>query len=83
MPAHRPPCKGEPWKIRLRPSPEQPRDKILNVLRWMRVPGDTPFEVDALILGWFVLGLWTGPSHETDASTALQKERDVVGALDD
>jgi nitric oxide reductase subunit B len=26
----------------------------------MRVPGDTVFAIGALILGWFVLGLYTG-----------------------
>jgi nitric oxide reductase subunit B len=32
----------------------------MNVLRWLRVPGDTLFAIGALILGWFVLGLSTG-----------------------
>jgi len=30
---------------------------IMNILRWMRVPGDTMFAVGALALGWFVLTL--------------------------
>jgi nitric oxide reductase subunit B len=37
----------------------------MNFLRWMRVPGDSLFAVGALILGWFVFGLWTGTSHRS------------------
>jgi nitric oxide reductase subunit B len=33
---------------------------LMNVLRWLRVPGDTAFALGALVLGWFVLGLATG-----------------------
>ena len=31
---------------------------IVDVLVWMRVPGDTVFSVGALLLAWFVLRLW-------------------------
>jgi nitric oxide reductase subunit B len=33
---------------------------LMNVLRWLRVVGDTIFAVGVLALGWFVLGLKTG-----------------------
>ncbi len=32
----------------------------MNLLRWLRVPGDTMFALGALALGWFVLSLKTG-----------------------
>lgn len=41
---------------------------VMNILRWLRVIGDTIFAVGVLALGWFVLGLKTGwsISHEID-----------------
>jgi nitric oxide reductase subunit B len=39
----------------------------MNVLRWMRVPGDTLFAIGALVLAWFVLGLVTGHSFDKTA----------------
>jgi len=49
----------------------------MQVLRWMRVPGDILFAVGAGLLGWFVLGLLTGHSYEEPAasSSAINKER--------
>jgi nitric oxide reductase subunit B len=37
---------------------------LMDRLRWMRVVGDTIFAVGALVLGYFVLGLITGHSHD-------------------
>ncbi|XXZ23369.1 hypothetical protein WME92_06790 [Sorangium sp. So ce307] len=37
---------------------------LMDTLRWMRVLGDTAFALGALLLGWFVLGLWTGRSFD-------------------
>jgi len=34
---------------------------IIDLLVWMRVPGDTIFSVGALALCWFVLRLWVAP----------------------
>jgi nitric oxide reductase subunit B len=34
----------------------------MDVLRWLRVVGDTIFAAGILALGWFVLGLVTGRS---------------------
>ena len=38
----------------------------MQTLRWMRVPGDMLFALGAVILGWFVIGLLTGHSYQTD-----------------
>ena len=34
---------------------------IIDLLVWMRVPGDTIFSIGALLLAWFVLRLWVAP----------------------
>ncbi|MBX3395981.1 MAG: nitric-oxide reductase large subunit [Phycisphaerae bacterium] len=39
---------------------------LMEKLRWMRVVGDTIFAVGILSLGWFILGLKTGWSIESD-----------------
>jgi nitric oxide reductase subunit B len=36
----------------------------MNTLRWARVFGDSLFALGALVLGLFVLGLWTGHSYD-------------------
>ena len=38
---------------------------LIEVLVWMRVPGDTIFSVGALLLSWFVLRLWIGAKRES------------------
>jgi nitric oxide reductase subunit B len=35
----------------------------MNVLRWMRLIGDTTFALGVIVLGCFVLGLQTGHSY--------------------
>lgn len=37
---------------------------IVEMLVWMRVPGDTIFSVGAVALAWFVLRLWIAPKRE-------------------
>ncbi|GHB97643.1 nitric-oxide reductase large subunit [Thermomonas carbonis] len=37
---------------------------IVEMLVWMRVPGDTIFSVGALALCWFVLRLWIAPKRD-------------------
>lgn len=37
---------------------------IVDLLVWMRVPGDTIFSVGALALTWFVLRLWVAPKRD-------------------
>ncbi|MBL8299365.1 MAG: nitric-oxide reductase large subunit [Rhodanobacteraceae bacterium] len=37
---------------------------IIDLLVWMRVPGDTVFSIGAIALAWFVIRLWVAPRHE-------------------
>jgi nitric oxide reductase subunit B len=37
---------------------------IVEVLVWMRVPGDVVFSIGALALAWFVIRLWVAPKPE-------------------
>ncbi|MET0809463.1 MAG: hypothetical protein ABWX93_11990, partial [Pseudoxanthomonas sp.] len=37
---------------------------IVEMLVWMRVPGDTIFSAGAVALAWFVLRLWIAPTRE-------------------
>ncbi|GAB2661013.1 nitric-oxide reductase large subunit [Arenimonas aestuarii] len=46
------------WFARSADFMQQP---IVDMLVWMRVPGDTIFSVGALALAWFVLRLWIAP----------------------
>jgi len=46
------------WYARSAAFMQQP---IVDLLVWMRVPGDTIFSVGALALAWFVLRLWIAP----------------------
>lgn len=46
------------WYARSAQLMQQP---IIQLLVWMRVPGDTIFSVGALSLAWFVLRLWIAP----------------------
>jgi len=56
---------------------------IVDVLVWMRVPGDTIFSVGALLLAWFVLKLWwprraaQGTPLRAAAATALLPGKDA------
>lgn len=38
---------------------------IIDLLVWMRVPGDSVFSVGAILLSWFVLRLWIAPQAES------------------
>jgi len=44
---------------------------IIDMLVWMRVPGDTIFSVGAVLLGWFVLRQWLLPARDPDYDRAL------------
>lgn len=48
---------------------------IVELLVWMRVPGDTIFAVGALMLGWFVMRLWIAPRRNSHAASAALKDR--------
>jgi nitric oxide reductase subunit B len=59
-------------------SPEFLQTGLMNTLRWLRVPGDTLFAIGALILGWFVLGLWTGHSYDAARGMVEEGESELV-----
>ncbi|WP_420467817.1 nitric-oxide reductase large subunit [Panacagrimonas sp.] len=46
---------------------------IVEVLVWMRVPGDTIFSIGALALAWFVVRLWIAPTPEPIAGGDTRK----------
>jgi nitric oxide reductase subunit B len=48
------------WYARSADLMQQP---LIQLLVWMRVPGDTVFAVGALSLAWFVLRLWIAPKQ--------------------
>jgi nitric oxide reductase subunit B len=43
---------------------------VLQVLRWLRIVGDTIFLAGVAAFAWFLLGLWLGWSYEPKGSTA-------------
>ncbi len=45
---------------------------IIQLLVWLRVPGDTIFSVGALALAWFVLRLWIAPKKHAPVPGATQ-----------
>ena len=47
---------------------------IVDMLVWMRVPGDTIFSVGALALGWFMLRLWIAPVRDTSIIGSTEQE---------
>jgi nitric oxide reductase large subunit len=42
--------------------------EVMQTLRWLRVPGDTIFVLGAIALVWFVAGLKTGHSLQSEAT---------------
>ena len=49
---------------------------IIDLLVWLRVPGDTVFSIGALFLAWFVFRLWVFPKAKV-ARTAPALVRDI------
>lgn len=45
-------------------SAEFMQQPIVDLLVWMRVPGDTIFSIGAVSLAWFVLRLWVAPRRD-------------------
>jgi len=37
---------------------------VIDLLVWLRVPGDTIFAIGALLVAWFVVRLWVAPGRE-------------------
>jgi nitric oxide reductase subunit B len=61
------------WYARSAEFMQQP---IVDLLIWMRVPGDAIFSIGALTLAWFVLRLWVGPKRTAELpSDAVAAER--------
>ena len=63
------------WYARSEHFMQQP---IVELLVWMRVPGDTVFSIGAFALCWFVLNLWLRPRrepHEVEAEDDRDEER--------
>jgi len=52
------------WYARSAELMQQP---IIQLLVWMRVPGDTIFSIGALTLAWFVFRLWVRPKQRPEA----------------
>jgi nitric oxide reductase subunit B len=48
----------------------------MNVLRWLRVIGDTIFALGVMGFGWFVVGLKTGWSVSQDEESVLEQSAD-------
>jgi nitric oxide reductase subunit B len=59
------------WYARSAEFMQQP---IVEMLVWMRVPGDTIFSVGALALAWFVLRLWIAPRRDPAFSGSAEHE---------
>ena len=49
------------WYARSAEFMQQP---LIDLLVWMRVPGDTIFAIGALLLAWFIASLWLRPRRE-------------------
>ena len=60
------------WFARSADFMQQP---IIEMLVWMRVPGDTIFSVGAFALAWFVLRLWIAPRKAVAAEVAVDTAR--------
>jgi nitric oxide reductase subunit B len=45
---------------------------IVDLLIWLRVPGDTIFSVGAVTFTWFVLRLWVAPKRSSDLPAAAE-----------
>ena len=45
---------------------------LVELLVWMRVPGDTIFSVGAVLLTWFIIRLWIAPRREASLPAGTQ-----------
>ena len=51
---------------------------IVDLLVWMRVPGDTIFAIGALVLVWFIASLWLRPRREPDEIPTSAEEAEAT-----
>jgi nitric oxide reductase subunit B len=65
------------WYARSAEFMQQP---IVDLLVWLRVPGDTIFSVGALALALFVIGLWIFPRREGEVRVAEHERGDGARA---
>ena len=61
------------WYARSAEFMQQP---IVELLVWMRVPGDIIFSVGAVTLAWFVLRLWIGPRRDESLPRGIATTED-------
>jgi nitric oxide reductase subunit B len=47
---------------------------LIELLVWMRVPGDTIFSVGAVLLTWFIIRLWIAPRRESTLPAGTQPQ---------
>jgi nitric oxide reductase subunit B len=57
------------WYARSEEFMQQP---IVDLLVWMRMPGDIIFSVGAVTLTWFVLRLWFGPRRDAEVPAGVE-----------
>jgi nitric oxide reductase subunit B len=55
-------------------SAEFMQQPIIELLVWLRVPGDVIFSVGALTLAWFVFRLWVAPRAAAPVPVAVPSE---------
>lgn len=54
-------------------SAEFMQQPIVELLVWMRMPGDIIFSIGALALTWFVVRLWVMPGREVPQASAIER----------
>ncbi|MDR1076938.1 MAG: nitric-oxide reductase large subunit [Xanthomonadaceae bacterium] len=59
------------WYVRSAEFMQQP---LIEMLVWMRVPGDTLFSIGAVVLAWFVLRLWIAPRKQAVQTGAADRD---------
>jgi nitric oxide reductase subunit B len=57
------------WYARSAEFMQQP---IVELLIWLRVPGDTIFSIGAVTFAWFVLRLWVGPKQSSAMPVGIE-----------
>ena len=55
-------------------SPELMQTPVMEILRWLRVPGDTLFAIGAIALAWFVARQTMGPARRSRPSETGEPE---------
>jgi nitric oxide reductase subunit B len=48
---------------------------LVELLVWMRVPGDTIFSIGAVLLTWFVIRLWIAPKQDVTLPAGTHPQR--------